>query len=235
VTTDLHVSTGAYACDALPPEEHRAARAHLRVCQACTTEARSLRQTATLLAVAAAVTPPPTLRTRVLLAAAATPQLRVVDRPRAVSARARAFSRPRWALGAAASLAALTIAVGVATVGSIQQPGDDRVAQASSSTVSAIGGHGSATVTVAGPGRQLTFTARGLENPGADRTYQLWLVEDHDARSAGTFTVSEKHGSTRIINRPGNAETLTVTEEPAGGSVHPTSAPILVLALPSST
>lgn len=236
MTTDLHVFTGVYACDAQPAEERSAVREHLRDCDPCAAEARSLLETTGLLGLAAAATPPPDLRTRVLAAVVTTPQLLRAAEPtgdlRAQTRARRSGSPPRWALAAAASLAVLTIAVGATAVRSLDQAPDGDPVQASARTVSVTTGQASATVTLTRDDTQLSFTSRGLPDPATGRTYQLWLIDDDTARSAGTFSPSGGPERARIISNPGRAQTLTVTEEPAGGSARPTSKPVLVLNLP---
>jgi anti-sigma-K factor RskA len=67
-TADLHTLTGAYAVDALVPEEARQFEGHLAECAACAEEVRELRETAAVLGLAVAEAPPASLKTRVLAA-----------------------------------------------------------------------------------------------------------------------------------------------------------------------
>ncbi len=90
----MHDLAGAYAVDALDPEETRAFEQHLRDCPACAAEVRSMRAALTELAVADAVTPPPALRAAVMAEIARTPQespvaTAVVPEPRPAPAHAR--------------------------------------------------------------------------------------------------------------------------------------------------
>lgn len=71
-------------------------------------------------------------------------------------------------------------------------------------------------------GRAL-FTADELPHPGAERTYQLWFIDDDGAaRSAGTFLPED--GRARVVLEGAAAGDLVVglTVEPAGGSRRPT-------------
>jgi len=63
---DLHTLSGAYALNALPEQEQRLFEEHMARCEACLIEVRGLRETAARLGLAAAETPPPALRSRVL-------------------------------------------------------------------------------------------------------------------------------------------------------------------------
>jgi anti-sigma-K factor RskA len=70
---DLHDFTGAYALNALSPDEEVAFEAHLATCADCRTEVAELEAVAALLA-DGAVTPPPELRSELLTRIATTPQ-----------------------------------------------------------------------------------------------------------------------------------------------------------------
>lgn len=86
---DLHTLTGAYALDAVDGAERDLFEHHLRRCRTCGNEVRGLAETATGLAMAAALPPPSGVKERVMAATAVTRQLPpVADHP------GRA---PRWA------------------------------------------------------------------------------------------------------------------------------------------
>ena len=72
---ELHLLTGSYALDALPPDEQAEFDKHLAQCPSCAQEVRGLRETAARLALATAVSPPPQLRAGVLAAVPRTRQL----------------------------------------------------------------------------------------------------------------------------------------------------------------
>jgi anti-sigma-K factor RskA len=63
---DVHALSGAYALDALEPEEAAAFEEHLESCGSCRDEVRSLREAAGALALDVAETPPASLRSSVL-------------------------------------------------------------------------------------------------------------------------------------------------------------------------
>jgi len=70
-----HVMTGVYALDAVQDDlERRTVALHLAGCAHCREEARSLRETAAMLAADAALTPPASLHDRVFEQIARTPQ-----------------------------------------------------------------------------------------------------------------------------------------------------------------
>jgi anti-sigma-K factor RskA len=75
----VHALAGAYALDALEIAERSRFERHLRGCRSCTREVRGFTATATALGLAAATTPPPSLRGRVLEAVAALDLARAGD------------------------------------------------------------------------------------------------------------------------------------------------------------
>jgi anti-sigma-K factor RskA len=57
--------------------------------------------------------------------------------------------------------------------------------------------------------------------------YQLWLIEDEEAKSAGTFEVRDGISILETDNSLEGVDTIAVTIEPGDGSVQPTTDPIL--------
>jgi len=236
-TPDVHTLTGAYAADALPDEERRAFDAHLAECPACAQEVAELRATAARLAAGTAETPPPALRERVLAQARQTRQvspLPVVS----TSAPAAAPTPRAWyrqPLAAAAALL-LIVALGLGAVAvRAERRADD--AQRQADRISALltdpgrvvqgmpvttGGRAAM---VAADGDAI-FTARGLRALPANRSYQLWVIDEQGARSAGVLGRAGDGRLERFVTgiRPGDSMGLTV--EPASGSEAPTTDPI---------
>ncbi|MEU4234572.1 anti-sigma factor [Nonomuraea sp. NPDC026600] len=70
MSKELHTFSGAYAVHALPDSDGVLFERHMKECPACRAEVRRLRETAVLLALAIAETPPAALRARVLAAVA---------------------------------------------------------------------------------------------------------------------------------------------------------------------
>ncbi|WP_258724763.1 anti-sigma factor domain-containing protein [Cellulomonas sp. NS3] len=76
---------------------------------------------------------------------------------------------------------------------------------------------------------QALFTATGLDDPGAGREYQLWVIRD--GVPLPDVVMPDESGALRGLAddfAPGDA--LAVTVEPAGGSQEPTTDPVVVLA-----
>jgi anti-sigma-K factor RskA len=91
---------------------------------------------------------------------------------------------------------------------------------------------GSATVVMSHRARSLVFTAAGLRALSHARSYQLWLMSPAGPESEGVLAIP-RDGMTgpMVVSGlvPGDKVSLTV--EPAGGAIRPTSPPILMLGL----
>jgi anti-sigma-K factor RskA len=220
-----HTLAGAYAMDALSPQDRAGFERHLAGCEDCGQEIAGLREATARLATATAVTPPPGLKERVLAAAAVTRQ----QPPAESDARSRAAARTtaargivswlRWtarqgwrvrvatAAGALAVVAVLGVAVvfGVAN-GRMRQQLDQ--AQSSSQQIAAVltakdavlrtnpvFGGGTATIVMSHSRDALVFTAAGLRALPSSRGYELWLVGPAGDRPVGMLPAG-RHGMT---------------------------------------
>ena len=79
---DPHLLTGAYALDALPPDEHETFERHLEVCGPCAEEVARLQVCAAWLGSATSFEPPEDLRARVLAEIGASDQEPAAERRR---------------------------------------------------------------------------------------------------------------------------------------------------------
>jgi anti-sigma factor RsiW len=91
---------------------------------------------------------------------------------------------------------------------------------------------GMATVVMSHHARALVFVGRDLAAlPGSQR-YELWLMAPSGSAPAGMLS-SAQHGMSgpMVVRRLAPGDRLGLTIEPVSGASHPTSAPIVVLAL----
>ena len=95
--------------------------------------------------------------------------------------------------------------------------------------------HGSATVVMSHAADALVLTTARLPLLPTNECYQVWVMGTHKMRSAGRLP-SPKQGMTAPMIVAGIApgDRMGVTVEPASGSPHPTTTPVLMLALPSA-
>ncbi|MEX2424930.1 MAG: anti-sigma factor [Acidimicrobiia bacterium] len=205
---DIHDLTALYIVDALDDIERRRYEAHLPSCTACRTELELLEDGFGVYVTEVSEPAPSSLKAGVMSAVAkpAVPPRRF----------------PGLLAGIAAAAAAVSVVVAVSIGGEpdlVEQiyNADDVVELAvddSPFTATRI-------VYSREVGRVL-FVADDLPDPGEERTYQLWLIDDNGPRSAGTFRPED--GRTTVVLE-GTAEAGSVvglTVEPGGGSPQPT-------------
>lgn len=236
MTADVHALAGAYALDALPDDERAFFERHLAACDACRQEVEELTETAAQLGTAAAETPPPDLRAKILAAADVTRQLppepELAATPPGVGTR-----RPRrWLAAVAASLGIAVIALAGVSLDLNRRLDSARVAAAENDAmVRVLGAFDLQTVAMDGdvPGRFLfspwrdegILVAEGLDSPGDGKTYELWLIHDGTPVPAGLFRPDADGAAMASVDGVvRGAELVAVTIEPEGGSARPTGA-----------
>ena len=243
---DLHGLSGVYALDALTGQELDQFEHHLHRCLPCENEVRGFRETTTRLAQAVAASPPPALRERVLTAASVTRQLspEVRELPQA---RMRPPGRPwlpRLAVAVAAAAVAAAVALGVVQSSTQRQLSQ---AQAENRSVAAVlaapdarlavrrtTDGGLATVVASQSRHALIISTAGLPALSGGKVYELWFVAGQTARRAGLLPAPAAGRTAPLLAsglQPGDAVALTV--EPAGGTSHPTTTPIVSVPLSS--
>ncbi|QTE29470.1 anti-sigma factor [Pengzhenrongella sicca] len=238
--TDARDLLGAYALDAVDDIERRAVDRLVATDPAAAHELAGLTATAAMLGAAVAARPPADLRAAVLAEAARTAQ---VSRPAAAGARGSGASARRpgvprrtvWLAVAATAVGAALIPSGLAWQQAQQTQRAQEQARAVADLLadpqarlvrSEVTGGGTAVAVLAAD--SALFSASGLAEPGDGKAYQLWVLHDGAAASAGVL--ADDDGQVRAIAAdfaPGDS--LAVTVEPAGGSTQPTTDPLVVL------
>jgi anti-sigma-K factor RskA len=219
------IDAGAWVLGALDERAAAAYEDHLRACAACQAEVARLRVPTDALALATEqVAPPPELRDRIM---------RVVEsEARLLQATGPQADRPprrerRWFLRPLplAGLAAATLAVGVA--GGVLLSGEStRTIQAQVTMTGAR-----ATIRVTGDHAKLEVS--GMRNPPAGHVYQVWLKRGAKAPEPtdALFTVMRGHGHVDVPGSVKGVDQILVTSEPRGGSLAPTSSPVITAAV----
>jgi anti-sigma-K factor RskA len=234
-TVDVHTLTGAYAVDALSPEERREFEAHLEHCSACAQEARELAATTARLALATSTAAPPGMRERVLAEVGRTRQRSPRTGPEHREPLLPWYRQPLAA--AAVALFVVSLGLGAALVGTLRQADDatqraDRIAAIAADPnrvvhTGAVETGGAATVAVAGA--DAVFRAEDLAALSGDLTYQLWVIDESGARSAGVLERHEDGSVQQLVTGVDAGDEIGLTVEPRGGSDRPTTQPILQL------
>jgi len=243
--TDPHTLAGAYALDALGDVDREKFERHLGVCEACRAEAASLRDAAGRLAEATAEVPPPRLRGQVLAEAARTrqqpPPVRVAERVRRSWHGVGWPAAPRMAVAIAGVGILVALALGT-LLNRLHMDATERgqiaaILNAPDADIMTVPAHphGSATVVMSHAADALVLTTARLPLLPTNECYQVWVMGTHKMRSAGRLP-SPKQGMTAPMIVAGIApgDRMGVTVEPASGSPHPTTTPVLMLALPSA-
>jgi anti-sigma factor RsiW len=229
MSTELHTLSGAYALDALSPEEAAAFRKHLEACPACCQEVRELRSAAARMGASEAVAPPPYLKARVLEAANRTPQ----QPPRVTPIRAGRHSRwsPKLVAAAAAAVLVVGTAIGVGvTVGEPEttlQAGVVEVFTAPDARSTEVEtSHGPLKVATSQSEGEMAVDTSSLVPLDDEHVYQVWTVVEGEPLPV---VVLEKPDTGAHMGMPAPGTQVAITVEPAGGSERPTTEPIAQL------
>jgi anti-sigma-K factor RskA len=213
-----------YVLGAVDDDERTIVRAHIMSCEECMREADNLSEVTTWLdGGVEAVEVPPGFAEQVLSS------VRDQDEPREDATVTPLRRPPAWQW---LSAAALIVALLFFSVSWFQTRNDldfqERVVSA------LVRGEG---MDLHGPtgavGKMVPssdggiFVASGLQRAPDEHTYQLWLIENDEPASAGVFDVRAGAVTLEIDDSLEGVDDVAVTVEPAGGSVAPTSDPII--------
>jgi anti-sigma-K factor RskA len=249
--TDIHALAGAYALDAVNDLERVAFDRHLAGCEACSFEVAELRTAAARLADSTWSAAPPRLRDNVLKQVSHTRQTRPGTAERFVAQDVATPGRWRRRLIAVAAVSLLTVGVGAGTFLVEEQrvhsaTNQSALAAANQREMAQIRDVMAATdarlrqVPVKGGGRiSVVYSAgqnaavamlAGLNQPAANRAYELWLVKDKQPAKAWVLAAGHNAG-TALLTGIRDAQEIAITQEPAGGSPKPTQDPMAAVTL----
>jgi anti-sigma-K factor RskA len=232
----LEETLASYALGALADTEAQDVARHLTTCAACRALAAELGTAAALLPLACdAVEPAPDLKGRILAAVEAEregprqpsglplpPEPPTAREPGAgpVRPRSRPWTRTPWTL-ATAALLLVCLGLGAWNL----QLRQERSRQAEQLALYQTARQ---TWALAGTSAVPLLLVRGLPPPGPDRSYQVWLIRDGRPASARVLPAGAGIERPIELEQPlTGAQTVAITNEPAGGSPGPTG-PILL-------
>jgi anti-sigma-K factor RskA len=234
MNADVHALTGAYVLDAVSSDERAVFERHLEDCDACRQEVAELRETATRLGAAVAVSPPPRLKASVMH------RIREVrqEPPVAPVVPLRRAASP-WALRLSTAAAAVLLVVsGVLGVLLVQaQPGDQQtdaqavaiadIVRAGDAQILHQGDEatGRMTALMSAKANRMLLLSKDLPAAPDGHDYQAWTIGDK-ITSAGLVT-PEDGDVTLDIKGIDSADQVGITIEPTGGSDQPTTNPIM--------
>ncbi|HUO38409.1 MAG TPA: anti-sigma factor [Mycobacterium sp.] len=215
----LHAVSDAERADI----ERRVGTAPAEVAQAFRDEVRVVRETMAAVSAITLIEPPAALRNRLMAAVRSQSQRRFPWRTTLLAAAAALMI----GLGAASAVLALRPAPAPSTAAQVFAAPDVR-------TVSgAIPAGGTATVVYSHEKNAGVLVMNNVPPPAPGTVYQMWLVSDEGAKSAGTMDAKAVAPSTTaVLSNLGNSKALAFTVEPGSGSTSPTGH--LVAELPLS-
>jgi anti-sigma-K factor RskA len=245
---DPHTLAGAYALDALSEPDRVSFERHLAGCDACRQEASSLRETVGRLPAATAAAPPQRLREQVLAEAARTRQQPplTADGPTSPGAGRRMVRgrAPRMAVAIVGGCMLVALVLSGLFINSRQHLSQEQahsraittVLNAPDATIMSARAEtgGTATVVMSHRDHALVLTTAMLPALHAGQRYQVWLMGARRVHAAGMLPAPHLGMTAPVVVSgiaPGDAVALTV--ESAGGASTPSSAPVLMLVLPS--
>jgi anti-sigma-K factor RskA len=216
----------AYLLDALEPGEAAELERHLAGCEECRTELEWLRPAVQLLPESVErIEAPQELRGRLM------------EQVRAETGRAVPAARQRtpvggilgWRLRPAVGLAALLLVVAGAAAYAIGGSGSD-----DGGTTTVVSGHShGVTAEMIRDGESGTLHLANLRQLPRDEVLQAWVQRGERVESAKTLFVPNPDGTASApIDEMEGVSTVMVTAEPRGGSMQPTSAPIVSVSMP---
>jgi anti-sigma-K factor RskA len=232
---DAAEALGAYALGALSDDEAARVQAHLRECERCQEDLAALRLAVDALPSAAPpVNAPPELEDRVMSVVRAEAELlqaagEGADRPPESGRRRRGLgallARPAFAAAAAGGLAIAAI-LGFIIGGGVDSGGSVRTVQAQVTSVAGVTPRTSAVLRVSDD--RATLMVRDMPAPPAQKVYEVWVKRGGAAPVPAGTTFVVRSGDIPIAHSVDSGDQVLVTAEPTGGSLTPTSPPMIV-------
>jgi anti-sigma-K factor RskA len=256
--------SGSYVLDAMDAAEREVFEAQLAESEELRNEVTELTDTAVLLGLAVEpVTPSPALKQNIMARLSQTPQIPREDAPvrtlRAVptlaadaavgaapiretnaKAQQRWYTRPVYAIAAAAAAVLLVaggvVGTNVALQGSSTSQQADALASITSASdvqraVSPVSTGGSVTLVYSLHLGKSALIGKNLKALPGGKTYELWYISAKGTpTSAGIFQSDGKSTLQVLKGTMTKGDTVGVTVEPAGGSKAPTTKPIVAIA-----
>jgi anti-sigma-K factor RskA len=226
---------GAYALGALPDAEAALVEAHLRECERCQVDLAALSLAVDALPSAAPpVDAPPMLKDRVMSVVRSEAELLQAagagaDRPPESRRRRRGpralLARPAFAAAAAGGLAVAAI-VGFVIGGGADSGGSARTVQAQVTPAAGVSATTHAALRVSD--HRATLMVRDMPEPPARKVYEVWVKHGGAAPVPAGTTFVVRSGEIPIAHSVARGDQVLVTAEPNGGSLTPTSPPMIV-------
>ena len=227
-------TVASYVLGALPEDEHERFATHLATCDDCRSGVAELQVAADALPLAAVqLVPPPELKDRIMAVVGSEAQMQRAAETRG-DEHAAAPRRPWWRRSflairplPAAAAAAVLIALGV--VGGVLLSGGDSARTVQGKVEIASAPNARASLQLSDDATKLTV--RNMPPPPSGKVYQVWLKRPaQDPTPTTALFRVDSRGSADVEVQRGKlkgVEAVLVTAEPDGGSMTPTSNPVI--------
>ena len=226
MSDDIHDLTGAYALDALEPDERAFFERHLADCAACRAEVGELREAAASLSVLVEEAPPPRMRAAVLSAIADPAQ---EDSTAPVEhGRRRRVDRLLPAVAAVLAVAVLGLGATLAYLLADRRGSPSLPELVEGAQVLALTGEEDDRGAVVSLVDGAVLVVTGLEPLPASETYQAWIIHDGTPRSAGLLSAPGGAGVVHLDDSVETADAIAVSREAAGGADAQPQGPIVL-------
>lgn len=232
-------TVASYVLGALPEDEHERFATHLATCEECQTSVADLQVAADALPLAAVqLVPPPELKDRIMAVVRSEAQLqRAADTrgeepaPAAAEPRRPWWKRPLLAVRPLPAAAAAAVLIALGVVGGVLLSGgeDTRTVQGKVEIASAPNARASLELS----DDATKLSVRNMPPPPSGKVYQVWLKRPaQDPTPTTALFRVDPSGSADVEVQRGKlkgVEQVLVTAEPDGGSMKPTSNPVIAV------
>lgn len=231
-------TVASYVLGALPEDEHERFATHLATCEECQTSVAELQVAADALPLAAVqLVPPPELKDRIMAVVRSEAQLqRAADTrgeapaPAPAEPRRPWWKRPLLAVRPLPAAAAAAVLIALGVVGGVLLSGGEDTRTVRGKVEIASAPNARASLELSDDATKLSV--RNMPPPPSGKVYQVWLKRPNrdPAPTTALFRV-DANGSADVEIQRGRlkgVDQVLVTAEPDGGSMKPTSDPVIV-------
>jgi anti-sigma-K factor RskA len=226
-------TVASYVLGALPEDEHERFVGHLAGCDECRRGVAELQVAADALPLAAVqLVPPPELRDRIMTVVQSEAQLRQAaeaPRPEQPPPRRPWWKRPLLAMRPLPAAAAAAVLIALGVVGGVVLSGGDDTRTVQGQVLIASAPKARAALELSDDATKLTVS--DMPPPPDGKVYQVWLKRPaRDPEPTTALFRVDARGSADVEIQRGRlkgVEQVLVTAEPDGGSMAPTSDPVI--------